>query len=201
MKTLKTEAALWAVLREKLKNEGVTGYRLESHATMNGLPDVMFHYKANTYWLEMKAMPKLSINSEEFTVDWRPGQQAFASRLRHCFIKHNYGGLILAPCSWTIIACKDGIILLLMGKFFIGNKVHADESYFVYKFTFDEFNELNLSLFIFTHSFLVGGTDCFRLTYRLFLEYYNIKAVNDEDIESICTLRELKDFIYNRLIE
>lgn len=199
MKTLRTEAALWAVLREKLKKEGVTAYRLESHATMNGLPDVMFHYKASTYWLEMKAMPKLSINSEEFTVEWRPGQQAFASNLRQCTRSHNYGALGLAPCSWTAIACKDGIILLLMGKFFIGNKIHSYDSYFVHKFTFEEFNELNLSLFIYTHSFLVAGTYNFKHTYRLFLEYYNIEAVDDEDLEHMCTLRDVKDFIYNRL--
>lgn len=119
----KNEAAFSKAIMRKLQSEGVSCmYRLESHSTANGIPDFWFSAGGDDYFIEFKNNPKASINDEVFKVAWRPGQQRFAQEY---WQSHGavYDGCAFRKCTWTLMGCSDGYILIPMTRMFMNNIV------------------------------------------------------------------------------
>ena len=110
----------------RLKNEGFICNRIETHGTLNGMPDMFVQGNGMDTFIELKDMKKSSVNDERFKVPWRPGQVAWATVYRNT---HNYNvnGFDITRCSWTFIGCSDGIIALPMLSNFMLNEVNASD--------------------------------------------------------------------------
>ena len=113
-------------LIQRLKGEGFICNRIETHGTLNGMPDMFVQGNGMDTFIELKNMKKASVNDERLKVQWRPGQVAWATVYRN---NHNYNvnGFDIARCSWTFIGCSDGIIALPMLSNFMLNEVNASD--------------------------------------------------------------------------
>ena len=78
------EEELGKFLMRKLNSCGMKPIRIETAATLNGMPDMYVMGKGFDYFIELKNMPHTSINSKQFKIQWRPGQQAFALEYKRC---------------------------------------------------------------------------------------------------------------------
>lgn len=81
--------------------------RIESAVTGVGIPDV-YLYLNRELWLELKNDPFHSVWQQEWTIDWRRGQQAWAQRYRKQSGK----------CVYTAVALKNGFLVIPMIKVF-----------------------------------------------------------------------------------
>ena len=110
-------------LIQRLKDEGFMCNRIETHGTLNGMPDMFVQGHGMDTFIELKNMKKSSINDERFKVPWRPGQVAWATVYRNTHM-YNINGFNITRCSWTFIGCSDGIIALPMCSNFMLNEVN-----------------------------------------------------------------------------
>jgi hypothetical protein len=91
--------------------------RIESGETARGIPDVYIRNKTREYWIELKNVKRLSVNNTCWQIPWRPGQKAWASRYYRC------AGL----CSFTIVALKDGYMIIPMRGQYKNNTVYIND--------------------------------------------------------------------------
>ena len=91
--------------------------RLESGITGRGIPDLYLRWKDREMWIELKNQPRLSVGDKEWVVDWRKGQQAWAMSWRQVTGKYTY----------TIVAMKDGYIVVPMNKRYLKKIVKSHE--------------------------------------------------------------------------
>lgn len=110
----------------RLKNEGFMCSRIESHGTLNGMPDMFVQGNGMDTFIELKNMKKVSVNDERLKVSWRPGQVAWATVYRNNH-KHYVNVFDITRCSWTFIGCSDGIIALPMWSNFMLNEVNTSD--------------------------------------------------------------------------
>lgn len=110
----------------RLKDEGFICNRIETHGTLNGMPDMFVQGHGMDTFIELKIMKKVSVNGERFRVPWRPGQVAWATVYRNTHM-HNVNGFGITRCSWTFIGCSDVIIALPMWSNFMLNEVNASD--------------------------------------------------------------------------
>lgn len=110
----------------RLKNEGFICNRLETHGTLNGMPDMFVQGNGMDTFIELKNMKKVSVNDERLKVSWRPGQVAWATVYRNTHV-HSVNGFDITRCSWTFIGCNDDIIALPMWSNFMLNEVNASD--------------------------------------------------------------------------
>ena len=66
-------------LIQRLKGEGFICNRIETHGTLNGMPDMFVQGNGMDTFIELKNMKKASVNDERLKVQWRPGQVAWAT--------------------------------------------------------------------------------------------------------------------------
>lgn len=117
----------------RLKNEGFMCNRIETHGTLNGMPDMFVQGHGMDTFIELKNMKKVSVNDERLKVSWRPGQVAWATVYRNTHM-YNVNGFDITRCSWTFIGCSDGIIALPMLSNFMLNEVNGhDIKFFIRK--------------------------------------------------------------------
>ena len=114
----------------RLKNEGFVCNRIETHGTLNGMPDMFVQGHGMDTFIELKNMKKSSVNDERFKVQWRPGQVAWSTVYRNT---HTYSvnGFSITRCSWTFIGCSDGIIALPMCSNFMLNEVNISDTRYI----------------------------------------------------------------------
>lgn len=110
----------------RLKNEGFMCSRIETHGTLNGMPDMFVQGNGMDTFIELKNMKKVSVNDERFKVPWRPGQVSWATVYRNNH-KHYVNVFDITRCSWTFIGCSDGIIALPMWSNFMLNEVNTSD--------------------------------------------------------------------------
>lgn len=110
----------------RLKNEGFMCNRIETHGTLNGMPDMFVQGHGMDTFIELKNMKKVSVNDERLKVSWRPGQVAWATIYRNTHM-YNVNGFDITRCSWTFIGCSDGIIALPMWSNFMLNEVNESD--------------------------------------------------------------------------
>ena len=70
-------------LIKRLKNECFVCNRIETHGTLNGMPDIFVQGHGIDTFIELKNMNKVSVNDKRFKVPWRPGQVAWATVYRN----------------------------------------------------------------------------------------------------------------------
>lgn len=110
----------------RLKNEGFMCNRIETHGTLNGMPDMFVQGHGMDTFIELKNMKKVSVNDERLKVSWRPGQVAWATVYRNTH-EYNVNGFDITRCSWTFIGCSDDIIALPMWSNFMLNEVNTSD--------------------------------------------------------------------------
>lgn len=137
----------------RLKNEGFVCNRLETHGTLNGMPDMFIQGNEIDTFIELKNMKKVSVNDERLKVSWRPGQVAWATVYRNAHM-YSINGFNITKCSWTFIGCSDDIIALPMWSNFMLNEVNeSDIKYIIDKHT-------KIKDILMTHSQLVMPSVC-----------------------------------------
>ena len=114
----------------RLKNEGFICNRIETHGTLNGMPDMFVQGNGMDTFIELKNMKKSSVNDERFKVPWRPGQVAWSTVYRNTHM-YNVNGFDITRCSWTLIGCSDGIIALPMWSNFMLNEVNVSDTRYI----------------------------------------------------------------------
>lgn len=140
-------------LIQRLKNEGFICNRIETHGTLNGMPDMFVQGNGMDTFIELKNMKKVSVNDERFKVSWRPGQVAWATVYRNTHAC-SVNGFDIIRCSWTFIGCSDGIIALPMWSNFMLNEVNtSDIKYVIGKYT-------KIKDILMSHSQLVMPSTC-----------------------------------------
>ena len=117
-------------LIQRLKNEGFICNRIETHGTLNGMPDMFVQGHGMDTFIELKNMKKSSVNDERFKISWRPGQVAWATVYRNTHT-YNVNGFSITRCSWTFISCHDGIIALPMCSNFMLNEVNVSDTRYI----------------------------------------------------------------------
>ena len=140
-------------LIKRLKDEGFTCNRIETHGTLNGMPDMFVQGHGMDTFIELKNMKNISVNDERFKVQWRPGQVAWATIYRNTHM-HDVNGFDTTRCSWTFIGCSDGIIALPMWSNFMLNEVNL----FDIRYTIDRCTKIKDLLM--AHSQLVMPSLC-----------------------------------------
>ena len=113
-------------LIQRLKDEDFMCNRIETHGTLNGMPDMFVQGNGMDTFIELKNMKKSSVNDKRFKVPWRPGQVAWATIYRNTHM-YNVNGFGITRCSWTFIGCSDGIIALPMCSDFMLSEVNASD--------------------------------------------------------------------------
>ena len=123
----------------------VTCYRIETHRTANGVPDMYVTAAGDDWFLEFKNMPEASVNNKQFKIDWRPGQQRFMMDYKNGHARY-FNGHVFRKCGWTLVGLSDGIIAIKHDRFYKGDIVLADEVYQIK-------NKVNLVRFLFDNSY------------------------------------------------
>lgn len=163
----------------RLKNEGLICNRIESHGTLNGMPDMFVQGNGIDTFIELKNMKKVSVSDERLKVSWRSGQVAWATVYRNNH-KYNVNGFDITRCSWTFIGCSDGIIALPMWSNFMLNEVNVSDI----RYTIDKCTKIKDILM--AHSQLVMPSLCpsdicmYRFIHDTALQYQYLFAGSDE---------------------
>lgn len=166
-------------LIQRLKDEGFVCNRIETHGTINGMPDMFVQGHGIDTFIELKNMKKVSVNDERFKVPWRPGQVAWATVYRNTHT-YNVNGFDITRCSWTFIGCNDGIIALPMWSNFMFNEVNASDI----RYTIDKCTKIKDILM--AHSQLVMPVLCpsdigmYKFICDTALQYQYLFAGSDE---------------------
>ena len=119
-------------LTDRLKKEGFVCNRIETHGTLNGMPDLFVQGNGMDTFIELKNMKKASVNDKQWKVPWRPGQVAWATVYRNTHW-HSNKDYDIIKCPWTFIGCKDGIIALPMCSNFTCSEVNALDIKYIIK--------------------------------------------------------------------
>lgn len=106
----------------KLKSEGFVCNRIETHGTLNGMPDLFVQGNGMDTFIELKNDRKTSIHDSKWKVAWRPGQLAWAAVYRNSHL-NCYKDVDLYKVSWTFIGCSDGVVAVPMCSNFMLNTV------------------------------------------------------------------------------
>lgn len=138
----------------KLKSVGFSPIRIESASTVSGMPDMYVLGYNDDYFIEFKNMKTKSIHDEEWKIQWRPGQQAWAQEYAAHHTRKVLTDFISTKYSWTFVGLKDGALLIRMEDYKQSNIV-SDCLHYVFKFTKEEYSALNLKQFLWTHSQVV----------------------------------------------
>lgn len=96
----------------RLKKEGFSCTRIETAATVNGMPDLFVQGRGIDAFIELKNDKTLHSSTGTFKVKWRPGQLAWAAEYRQKHLK-TFGDFVLAKVSWTFVGGKDGNIIAI----------------------------------------------------------------------------------------
>ena len=122
----KNEQMFTRFIKTKLALAGYDCYRIESHTTANGIPDMFIIGKGDSNFIEFKNMPAASVHDKSWKVQWRPGQQAFMLKymLGHSQV---YRDIKVFKCCWTLCGMKDGYIAILHKKIFENNIVDSND--------------------------------------------------------------------------
>lgn len=123
----------------KMHKEGSRAIRIETGSTQVGVPDILLFVPGCITFVELKNCKDKSILDRHITVPWRPGQQAFAA-IHRMYTMRN---------TWTLVACKDGVLVIKMDREFENNKVDVADSS-VFRFTYSEWKEFSFSSFVFS---------------------------------------------------
>ncbi len=156
----KTEKDFAKYIMSKMKDVGMIPVRVETPATVNGFPDLYVMGRADDYFIEFKNKPSSSIQgvSDELSVPWRPGQQAFAMQYMASHMKNihsKWDGHVIYKCTWTFMGMRDGAVFIRMMNYHEGNRVHKYKDPDVFVFTTDDLKLLNIEYFLRTHSQVV----------------------------------------------
>lgn len=198
--------------------------RLESRATHTGIPDVLIMGDGINTFIELKVLPNKSIHDNNIKVPWRPGQLAFAAEyfIVNTTKKFIEGvSCIKVSYSWTAVAMKDGVILVKHGMqnsvdmMNIGaNLLNAIKPTYVFKYTWEQWRQLNLIYFIrlYTNEYVLGDLFTFS-KYADILIADNVSFVyghldlpaddewdsNIKEHDSAITHRAIADVVYTLL--
>jgi hypothetical protein len=114
-----SEAAFSSALLKalKIRAKRILILRIESGETARGIPDIYIRNHDREYWIELKNVKRLSVQSALWQIPWRPGQQTWASQYKRC------SGL----CSFTIVALRDGYMIVPMLSKFKNNIVYREQ--------------------------------------------------------------------------
>lgn len=119
----RSESAFKQSLLKVLRDKGCLCVCIESHETARGIPDVYVIGKGSGCdgWIELKNMPKASINpkTHHWKIDWRAGQQAWAYEYH---VRMNED-----KCTLTIVALSEGYIVIPMVKVYDDSYVKEDD--------------------------------------------------------------------------
>lgn len=120
-------------LTDRLKKEGFVCNRIETHGTLNGMPDMFVQGNGMDTFIELKNMKKASVNDGKWKIPWRPGQLAWAAVYRN---SHHtcYKDVDMYKVSWTLIGCSDGILAIPMnGSYLLNTVTEKDTAYVIGK--------------------------------------------------------------------
>lgn len=166
-------------LIQRLKNEGFVCNRIETHGTLNGMPDMFVQGHGIDTFIELKNMKKVSVNDKRFKVPYRPGQVAWAAVYYNTH-KYSVNDFDIKRCSWTFIGCSDGIIALPMWSNFMFYEVNASDI----RYTIDKCTKIKDILM--AHSQLVipasNASDIcmYKVIQDIALQYQYLFAGSDE---------------------
>jgi hypothetical protein len=93
--------------------------RIETGTTGKGVPDLYLRYHTRELWVELKNMPRDSIYAGQFEIPWRAGQQSW-----HL----DYYRACKSPVT-TVVAMRDGFLLIPLYKRFVKNVVKLNAVY------------------------------------------------------------------------
>ena len=113
----RNESAFSAALCKLLTNKGIFHQRIESGLTGCGIPDLYIRLSSKEIWVELKNDKIISIKAKLWLINWRKGQQSWM--LNYKKVSNRYG--------YTVVACKDGFLVIPMNKRYVKNIVHSDE--------------------------------------------------------------------------
>lgn len=117
----------------RLKGEGFVCSRIETHGTLNGMPDMFVQGNGIDTFIELKNMKSASVNDKKWKVQWRPGQVAWAAVYRNSHL-NCYRDVDMYRVTWTFIGCSDGIVAVPMCSNFLLNTVtEKDIAYVIRK--------------------------------------------------------------------
>ena len=149
-----TEKKFGTYIMDKLKREGIIPIRIESASTVTGMPDLYVLGHNNDWFIELKNLRGKTIKGTHWRIPWRPGQHAWAQQYVAHHTQRAGNQFLSSKYSWTFAGLKDGVLLIRMSAHNNNNVMLADD-YAIFKFTLDEFKELNLHWFLRTHSQVV----------------------------------------------
>lgn len=172
-----TEKAFGQYVMQKFKKVGLVPIRIESASTISGMPDIYVMGRYD-YFIELKNMKDKSINSINWKIEWRPGQQAWGQQYAASHSIRVGKEFIRTKYSWTFVGLKDGVLLIRMENYSADAKVYSNSAN-VFKFTIDKFRELNLFWFLRTHSQVALPILHKNETWGIFLYYAMRYALNN----------------------
>jgi len=117
-------------LIDRLKKEGFVCNRIETHGTLNGMPDLFVQGNGMDTFIELKNMKKASVNDKQWKIPWRPGQVAWAAVYRNNHL-NVYKDVNMYKVSWTLIGCSDGILAIPMCSNYLLNTVTEKDTAYV----------------------------------------------------------------------
>ena len=107
----RSEQAFSSALCEMLRRHSPMVCRIETGTTRRGVPDIYMVHNGAEIWIETKNVKSASVEDDEWGVTWESGQQAWAYDY---FRAHNK-----KKWSYTMVALKDGFLLIPMTKAFL----------------------------------------------------------------------------------
>lgn len=137
-----TEKDFGKTVMTKLKKEGMSCERIESHNTGLGFPDLFVQGRGFDCWLELKNCKTASIMQDKLRIDWRPGQQAWYERY---YAAHRGERNVV-----TLMSCHDGVVVVPNCMLYAGN--YVEQPFYL---NWKEFKKYSLHrlLYIATHTF------------------------------------------------
>lgn len=138
-------------LTNRLNRFGMRVTRIETHSTINGIPDMFVDGHGFDCFIELKNDKKASVYDKVIKVQWRPGQQAW---MYEYFLKHKR-----SKCCLTIISCCDGWFIIPMTQIFKYNNVTNANCFGI---TYDELKHATISRLIHLMSTHFINNDTYR---------------------------------------
>jgi hypothetical protein len=95
--------------------------RLESGLTGRGIPDLYLIYNDQDIWVELKNDKVQLLKQDEYEIDWRKGQQAWALKYLNAHRHKRW--------TYTVASLKDGFLIIPMRQRYVRNIVAAHDCY------------------------------------------------------------------------
>jgi hypothetical protein len=115
----RSESAFSDALTMALRKKCPFVQRIESALTGRGIPDLYCRFPEHEVWVELKNDKAGSIYGYAYRIDWRKGQQAW-----HFEYVRTSGQPVL-----TVVAMRDGFVVIPLFKRFIKNLVTLDSAW------------------------------------------------------------------------